>query len=733
MATPIKDAIKAQQAVVLPDNVSQLIKPLSAREAHNFGWNAFTSVIREDLVNTPILNTHIADNAVTTSKVADTAITETKLATGSVGNTKIKANGVKTANVTDLNITKPKLSQAVQDQLDAVGGGSIINNPDDEDIETVGSVLKFKDRTSAGNQKGYKIIRQDFDFQNIPIGYDNSIWEIRHVHDLGGLAATLPTGVTLRFNGGKITNYGAITLNNTLIESFNDQAFDDSGSFISDTFNNQELKLSWFGSLGNDAYDNTKAMYLALSGASIGSSISVRKGIYLINSKITVNKKVKFTGEGVLKASFDTSEFFEVTANGVVFDSGLTFDGDDKAELAGIKFSDSEFSEVFRCKFLNFNGTAITANSGSTGLKVERNDFDNCQIPTTNQFGAVNVRASFCMILRNNFKDGDTTAISLFNSNHTIVQHNIVDCNSASSSGGIIIDASTSSTGCVIDNNIIKDAKVEGIQVVGALTEDFSVSGNIIQDAQAGGITIGSVWSVTRRAALNGNIITAVGATSTYPYAILLTKAEEISITGGSIKRHERGIAMGTGANKCFDITITGVTVRSTADTAIQAFCEGGVITGNFLHGSGSGFSGKGVRADVGLGSEDLIIGNNFIFGFADGISADVTGSNSIRFLNNTFKDTTTELNLIGASPDTAEGNSISGVSLSGTVTINGTTSVSVANANITTNSKIKLFQKTPLGTEGAVFISSITAGVGFNVKSTNAGDTSVYSYIIDI
>ena len=309
MATPIKDAIKAQQAVVLPDNVSQLIKPLSARNAHNFGWNAFTNVVREDLENTPILNTHIADNAVTTSKVADTPITEAKLATGSVGNTKIKANGVKTSNVTDLNITKPKLSQAVQDQLDAVGGGTITNNPDDEDIETVGSVLKFKDRTSAGNQKGYKIIRQDFDFTNIPAGYDNSIWIIAYEYDLGGANVALPENVTLKFNGGFLGNFGILTGNNTIIEAGLNQVFSLTGDFDG-TIKADAFFPQWWGAVGDGVNDDTSPIQKAISLAAVGqdrnsSMVRLIAGRYKTTGTITIPKDITLLGDGLDKAIID--------------------------------------------------------------------------------------------------------------------------------------------------------------------------------------------------------------------------------------------------------------------------------------------------------------------------------------------------------------------------------------------------------------------------------------------
>lgn len=66
-----------------------------------------------------------------------------------------------------------------------------------------------------------------------------------------------------------------------------------------------------------------------------------------------------------------------------------------------------------------------------------------------------------------------------------------------------------------------------------------------------------------------------------------------------------------------------------------------------------------------------------------------------------------------------------------GTVTANGATPVTVANANVTTGSIIIFTLKTIGGTVGAYpTVPTITAGTGFTFVAT-ASDTSVYSYVI--
>lgn len=65
-----------------------------------------------------------------------------------------------------------------------------------------------------------------------------------------------------------------------------------------------------------------------------------------------------------------------------------------------------------------------------------------------------------------------------------------------------------------------------------------------------------------------------------------------------------------------------------------------------------------------------------------------------------------------------------------GTVTVNGVTNVSVTNSEVTANSVIILTVKTIGGTMRNAYVSSVTPGTGFTVRSLT-GDTSVYNYLI--
>lgn len=66
-----------------------------------------------------------------------------------------------------------------------------------------------------------------------------------------------------------------------------------------------------------------------------------------------------------------------------------------------------------------------------------------------------------------------------------------------------------------------------------------------------------------------------------------------------------------------------------------------------------------------------------------------------------------------------------------GTVTLNGATPITVANANVTTGSIIEFTLKTVGGTVGGgADIQTITPGTGFTVNGS-VGDTSTYNFII--
>lgn len=135
--------------------------------------------------------------------------------------------------------------------------------PDEKDITSKDGKLEFKDRDESGNQKGYKIIRPNFNFSSIPSGYNNSIWVIQNTHNLGGGNWAVPSGVILENAGGFISNYGIITGDNTEIDSGVNAMFDGSGDILG-TWNVEKTFVQWFGATNDKTTDDTNAFKSAL-------------------------------------------------------------------------------------------------------------------------------------------------------------------------------------------------------------------------------------------------------------------------------------------------------------------------------------------------------------------------------------------------------------------------------------------------------------------------------------
>lgn len=135
----------------------------------------------------------------------------------------------KTPNIGNESITPGKLSQEVRDMINFVGGGTINNAPDGEDLTADESVLKLKDgaegfsrvrvKSSFSALKaeiesksafGYILIKDILDFQNG--GNRGSI--------------TIPEGTTVRFVGSGMIKNAVLNANGVKIEANRKRIFD---------------------------------------------------------------------------------------------------------------------------------------------------------------------------------------------------------------------------------------------------------------------------------------------------------------------------------------------------------------------------------------------------------------------------------------------------------------------------------------------------------------------------
>lgn len=88
---------------------------------------------------------------------------------------------------------------------------------------------------SITGKMGYKVLDPTKTFAS-QVTAENTIYEIRDVFDINGGSVTIPTGCTLKFNGGKLFN-GSIVFNNTTLEKEDsDIIFSDVTSFSGSIF-----------------------------------------------------------------------------------------------------------------------------------------------------------------------------------------------------------------------------------------------------------------------------------------------------------------------------------------------------------------------------------------------------------------------------------------------------------------------------------------------------------------
>lgn len=297
------------------------------------------------------------------------------------------------------NVTKNYTLEAVTTHIvDIATGNIIVNAPDEEDITAIAQKLKFKDRDATGNQKGYKIIRADFDWLNIPAGHADSIWEIRYDFTLGNAAITLPDNVCMHFNGGFITNYTSITAVNGKSDVSESVGFDESGTIsatwvFSEVFTAEDkIKLdaerfdATIGATGAEyttfkaAVDAGETSIRAIANTTEVSDTTMPSSLVLyidqgitcnfsaFNITASANVEFKKEGEGNIAYASGTlnKEFFDedVTTSTFIFENGVF---DNNSTFSGCVLSNAASQTITNC-------TVDIANIDACGVKFLTQD-----------------------------------------------------------------------------------------------------------------------------------------------------------------------------------------------------------------------------------------------------------------------------------------------------------------------------------------------------------------------
>lgn len=212
------------------------------------------------------------------------------------------------------NINYEDLSESARQQIESVGGGSITNNADDEDLEVFvnsedKSVIRRKTiKQYVPSQKtglGYVILRRNKSFIEQVI-YSNTIYEIGYDFDLGGETASIPANCILKFTGGSIDN-GVLSSADSrgfIVKAEEYQIFGNSLTFDVNTNRtciiNKEVYAKWFGDMSETA-DSAIAIRRAI--AAVGGSrfpFSYYPTIYLPATTIYLSSTVEIDSYGVI-------------------------------------------------------------------------------------------------------------------------------------------------------------------------------------------------------------------------------------------------------------------------------------------------------------------------------------------------------------------------------------------------------------------------------------------------
>lgn len=212
------------------------------------------------------------------------------------------------------NINYEDLSESARQQIESAGGGSIVNNADDEDLEVFvnsgdKSVIRRKTiKQYVPSQKtglGYVILRRNKSFIEQVI-YSNTIYEIGYDFDLGGETASIPANCILKFTGGSIDN-GVLSSADSrgfIVKAEEYQIF---GNLLTFDVNvsrtciiNKEVYAKWFGDMSETA-DSAIAIRRAI--AAVGGSkfpFSHYPTIYLPATAIYLSSTVEIDSYGVI-------------------------------------------------------------------------------------------------------------------------------------------------------------------------------------------------------------------------------------------------------------------------------------------------------------------------------------------------------------------------------------------------------------------------------------------------
>ena len=178
----------------------------------------------------------------------------------------------------------------------------------------------------------YAVLPSNFDWSQAATFSPNIVWVIRSDFDLGGITVNMPVNVTLRFEGGMLSN-GTLRGSNTKIEASLVQIFETS-IVLSNTFVYDTFYPEWYGAKGDLSVDDHAAIKATFENA---NHVTLSQE-YLIatDARVIVNRVGDFTLMGYGSLVTNTTEThvdvevfqFENLDNLTI--KGITIDGQQK-------------------------------------------------------------------------------------------------------------------------------------------------------------------------------------------------------------------------------------------------------------------------------------------------------------------------------------------------------------------------------------------------------------------
>lgn len=297
-------------------------------------------------------------------------------------NTKVKLKEIDLSEKTDSLLAIKSTGEIVKSDLKISDIIKLI--PNEEDLIISNDTISFNNRDNT-NGYGYKIIREMFDWQNIPSNYSNSIWELRYEYDLQGNNVIIPDNVILFFNGGRLSNYGTITGSSTIIATEDVEIFDGSGSFSG--FKTVR-KLSWYGA------SNSKTPlenYEVLRVATLKEEQLIIDKVYDIDaSPVEIQLPTSFK-----IYSNNREGGFNITNEGTIFKGAVTGNLFEFKNLTLISSSLTTKTVLFRLNSTDYyEFVDIQDNYFKGYLQVLLGQFQDAD-PSTTNYGINNIEISY--------------------------------------------------------------------------------------------------------------------------------------------------------------------------------------------------------------------------------------------------------------------------------------------------------------------------------------------------